>query len=202
MAGTVGESSFDRLLDKARFGDSPALGELLEVYRGYLRLLARLQIDRRIQGKADPSDLVQDAFLQAHASFGDFRGGSEQELLAWLRRILASKFANHVRKYLGTRRRDVHLEVQLDQELDRSSQIAQSLASQSSPSGSAARREQAVLLAEALDRLQSDYREVIILHHLQELPFPEVAKHMGRSVGAVEKLWVRALAALRHQLGG
>jgi RNA polymerase sigma-70 factor (ECF subfamily) len=57
-------------------------------------------------------------------------------------------------------------------------------------------------LAEALDRLQSDYREVIILHHLQELPFPEVAKHMGRSVGAVEKLWVRALAALRHQLGG
>jgi RNA polymerase sigma-70 factor (ECF subfamily) len=203
MAETAGPPNLDGLLQQARQGNNKALGELLEVYRGYLRLLARLQIDRRLQGKADASDLVQDTFLQAHASFGEFRGASQQELLLWLRRILASKFANHVRKYVVARRRDVQLEVQLNEELDRSSQMAQALVSgQSSPSGSAARREQAVLLAEGLERLPRDYREVIILHHLQELPLPEVAKRMGRSVGAIEKLWVRALAALRVSLKG
>jgi RNA polymerase sigma-70 factor (ECF subfamily) len=73
---------------------------------------------------------------------------------------------------------------------------------QSSPSGRAIRREQAVLLADALKRLPAEYSEIVILHHLEELTFSEVAERMGRSVGSIEKLWVRALAALRHSLGG
>ena len=62
------------LLRRARAGDDAALGALLEHYRAYLALLARLQIDHRLQGKADPADLVQETFLEAHRSFPRFRG--------------------------------------------------------------------------------------------------------------------------------
>jgi RNA polymerase sigma-70 factor (ECF subfamily) len=190
------------LLSAARTGNGPALGRLLEAYRRYLLLLARLEIDRRLQGKLDPSDLVQDTFLEAHRDFPQFRGSSETELLAWLRQVLIRNLANQVRRYLGTRGRDVRLERELV-ELDRSSQApAGWLAGPlSSPSKQADRREQGVLLAEALGRLPEDYCEVIVLRHLEELSFPEVAARMGRSVEGVKKLWARALARLRGTLG-
>ena len=53
-----------------------------------------------------------------------------------------------------------------------------------------------------LDRLPSDYRQVLVLHHLEECDFPEVARRLGRSVEAVKKLWARALARLRRSAGG
>ena len=69
--------------------DSNARGQLLEGYRPYLTLLARVQIGRQLRGKADPDDLVQETFLLAHREFATFRGQTEPELTAWLRRILA-----------------------------------------------------------------------------------------------------------------
>jgi len=96
------ESGRQALLQQARAGDRDALGRLLEGYRPYLLLLARMQIGRRLQGKADASDAVQEAFLGAHRDFGKFRGDSEREFLAWLRQVLASVLANLVRHYQGT----------------------------------------------------------------------------------------------------
>jgi RNA polymerase sigma-70 factor (ECF subfamily) len=121
-----------------------------------------------------------------------------------LRRVLARNLANQVRRYDGTRRRDVRLECQLEGELDHSSRVLDQglVAPQSSPSQQAARREQAVLLADALERLPEDYREVIILRHLEELTFPEVARRMNRTLDSVEKLWARGLARLRRDLRG
>src|SRR4051794_5156900 len=81
------------LLDRARAGDDIATGQLLEAYSKYLTLLARVQIGRRLQGKADPADLVQETFLEATRQIKQFRGTSEGELLAWLRRILAGQTA-------------------------------------------------------------------------------------------------------------
>jgi len=201
--GNHPEPEPEELLERARKGERESLGRLLESYRNYLMLLARLQIDRRLQGKVDTSDVVQDTFLAAHRDFGQFRGSTEQEFLAWLRQVLVYRLANLMRRFFGTQRRDVRLERQMDDELDRSSQMAQAfILSQTSPSGKASRREQAVLLADALKRLPAEYREVVVLHHLEDLTFPQVAERMGRTVGSVEKLWVRALAALRHSLGG
>src|SRR5262249_2784346 len=97
------------LLSAARAGDEAARGQLLEAYRDYLRLLARLQIDRRLQGKLDASDVVQETFLQAHRCFGQFLGTRESELAAWLRQILASRLLDQARRYLGARQRDVRL---------------------------------------------------------------------------------------------
>src|SRR5262249_30712874 len=177
-------SESDRLLRRARAGDAAARGELLERYRRYLELLARLQIGRRLQGKVDASDVVQDAFLQAHRHFGQFRGKTEGELVAWLRQILVSQLGNLVRRHQGTQRRSVRLERDLAVERDRSSREldAAVFAAQSTPSQQASRREQAVLLADALAEMPHDYREVIILRHLEELTFAQMAERMGRSL--------------------
>jgi RNA polymerase sigma-70 factor (ECF subfamily) len=194
----------EQLLSLARTGQGAALGALLERFRNYLTLLARLQIDRRLQGKVDPSDVVQETFLEAHRDFARFRGSSEAELAAWLRQVLAHNLANVLRHYRGTQRRDVRLERQLQVELDQSSRVWDPglVAQLSSPSQEAARREQMVLVADALAQLPPDYREVLVLRHLEGLTFPEVAGRMGRTLTAVNKLWVRALGRLRQLLGG
>lgn len=193
----------EELLRRARAGSGPALGQLLELYRRYLLLLARLQIGRRLQGKVDAADLVQETFLDAHRYFAQFRGRTEAEVVSWLRHILATNLANLVRHYLGSQRRDVRLERALAGELENSSRLLDQglVANQSSPSERAARREQAVLLADALAQLPETYREVLILRHLEELSFPEVAQRMNRTVEGVKKLWARALAYLRSSLG-
>ena len=197
-------SSTVQLLGLAQAGDNAALGQLLEQYRNYLALLARLQIGRRLQGKVDAADLVQETFLKAHRDFGQFRGASEGELVSWLRQILALSLAQVVRRYYGTQGRDVRLERDLAHELDQSSRLLDPglLAAQSSPSHQAEQREQAVLLADALGQLPEAYREVIILSHLEGLSFPEVARRMGRTVDSVKNLWARALARLRRSLRG
>jgi RNA polymerase sigma-70 factor (ECF subfamily) len=190
------------LLAQARAGDAAALGQLLERYRPYLGVLARVQIGRRLQRKVEEADLVQETFLEAHRGFPRFRGASEGELVQWLRQILAARIAMLVRHYFGTQRRNAELERELADDLDESSRLitAAFVASGTSPSLGAARREQAVLLADALARLPDDYRQVISLRHVEGRTFPDVARVMGRSVDAVEKLWARALVQLRRLL--
>jgi RNA polymerase sigma-70 factor (ECF subfamily) len=196
--------NLEQLLVEARAGDKAALGRLLEGYRAYLGVLARVQIGRRLQGKVDASDMVQDAFLGAYRDFPQFRGTTERELIGWLRGILASLLANLVRHYQGTQRRDVRLERQLSFDLDRSSHALEGglIAVQNSPSQQTCRREQSVLLAEALGRLPEDLRELLILRHLEGLTFPEVAQRLRRTIDSVKKQWPRALASLRRELQG
>jgi RNA polymerase sigma-70 factor (ECF subfamily) len=200
----VVDSDPERLLHRAREGDAPTLGRLLDLYRPYLVVLARVQIGRRLQGKVDASDVVQEAFLGASRDFPRFRGTTEQEFLGWLRQVLASVLANLVRHYQGTQRRDVRLERQLAVELEQSSHALDRnlVAEQSSPSQQAIRREQSVLLAEALGRLPEEWRELLILRHLEGLSFPDVARRLGRTVDSVKKQWPRALVSLRRLLGG
>ena len=193
----------DQLLGQAQKGNLEHLGQLLENYRHYLHLLARLEIGRNLQSKLDASDLVQDTLLEAHHNFSHFQGASETQFVCWLRQVMAASLANLVRRYLGTQGRDVRLERKLTVQLDQSSRLLDRglIDPGSSPSQQASRREQAVLLADALARLPEDYREVIILRHLQGLSFAEVSSRMGRSLDSVEKLWMRGLARLRQLMG-
>jgi RNA polymerase sigma-70 factor (ECF subfamily) len=193
----------ERLIEEARAGDAATLGRLLELYRNYLRLLARVEIGRRLQGKVDASDVVQEVFLDAHRYFPNFRGTAEPQLIQWLREVLAGTLANQVRRYLGTQARDARLEVALAEDLDRSSCALGLIpvAPHSSPSRQVERGEQALLVAAALARLPEDYQAVIVLRHLEGLTFPQVAERMGRSVDSVEKLWLRGLTRLRQEFG-
>ncbi len=194
----------EQLLQEARGGDAATLGRLLETYRRYLALLARMQIGQRLQGKVDASDVVQETFLEAHRNFPRFRGASEAEFVGWLRQILAGNLADLLRRYLGAKGRDIRLEREIQDAFDRSSVLLDRglVAPHSSPSQQAVRREQAVILADALEQLPDDYRDVLVLRHLEGLTFPEVARRMGRSLDSVEKLWMRGLARLRQIMGG
>jgi len=193
----------EQAIAQARLGGDAALGSLLEVYRNYLRLLARIEIGRRLQGKVDASDLVQETFLEAHRHFQNFEGTDEPQFACWLRQILAGRVAHLVRHYFGTQGRDIRLEQELVAEMDNSSRMFghELAASMSSPSAQALKREQAVLLADALARLPTDYRDVLILRHLEGLTFPDVARRMGKTQDSVEKLWLRGLARLRQVFG-
>jgi RNA polymerase sigma-70 factor (ECF subfamily) len=192
-----------QMLRLARQDPGQALGPLLERYRHYLQLLARLQIGRRLQGKVDASDVIQEVFLEAHRHFDRFQGMEEAELASWLRQILAARLAKLVRHYFRTQGRNLRLERELALNVDQSSRILERglIDAHSSPSQSAARREQGLILAEALGRLPEHYREVLILRHLEELSFPEIAGRLGRSLDSVKNLWARGLARLRELLG-
>jgi RNA polymerase sigma-70 factor (ECF subfamily) len=189
------------LLEKARAGDYAAQGVLLEMYRNYLRILARSLIRPPLQVQLDASDLVQETFLKAHREFAQFLGSAERELVAWLRHILVRTLADQA-KYQRARGRDQRRQESLDVLLDRSSlaiqeQMADSIAS---PSSYAVQREQAVLLADAVAHLPADYREVFILRNLEQVPVEEIAAQMGRSPNAVRKLWARAMVALKQAM--
>jgi RNA polymerase sigma-70 factor (ECF subfamily) len=174
------------LLDRARADDQAARGRLLELYRNYLRLMARSLISRPLRVLLDASDLVQESFLKANREFHQFAGSTEAELVAWLRKILVNTLANQA-KHHQAKGRDYRRRQSLEAMLDRSSLAVQrALASPiSSPSAQAMPRERAVLLADALEQLPAHYREVFILRNLEHLPFPEIARRMGRSLDAV-----------------
>jgi RNA polymerase sigma-70 factor (ECF subfamily) len=180
---------------------SPELA--LEHYRGYLVLLAKSLWHEEFQSRCDPSDLVQQALLEAHQKREDFKGQTPAELAGWLRAILAHTVADAVRA-LHRGRRDPRLEQSLEAALDGSSaRLAACLAAeQSSPSDQAARAERLDRLADALAGLPADQQEAIVLHHLSGLSLGDTAQRMGRTVPAVAGLLRRGLHGLRGLLGG
>jgi RNA polymerase sigma-70 factor, ECF subfamily len=189
------------LLAQARAGGEAALGRLLELYRNYLRLMARSLISQPLRVRLDASDLVQETFLKAHREFKSFLGSTEAELVTWLRQILVRNLADQVRQHRA-KRRDYRREEAMEFLLDKSSlAIQEQLAAPvSSAAARSSRREQAVLLADALEKLPADYREVFLLRNLERIPFETIAARMGRSPGAVRMLWMRAIKKLSQLL--
>jgi RNA polymerase sigma-70 factor, ECF subfamily len=171
-------------------------------YEPWLKLLARLEMDSRFQSKFSTSDAVQQTLLEAWQGWARFRGTSEAQRMAWVRQILAHQLARLGRQYAGTQKRAIGREVSFEQSLDAMSQKLAALLPDKgdSPSAPVLREEQQTLVAQLLERLPHDYREVLILRNLENLPHEEVARRMGRSVGAVRMLWIRALAQLRQEL--
>jgi RNA polymerase sigma-70 factor (ECF subfamily) len=171
----------------------------LDHYRDYLRLLSRVGLDGRLRTLADSSDVVQQTLLKAHERIGQFRGTCESELLAWLRAILANHLADLSRRAGQPHwRARQSLEAALE---DSSARLESWLADEHpTPGEQVQRREQLVLLAEALGRMPADQRTAIELHHLEGCSVVEVGRRMGRSAGSVAGLLHRGLKALRAQM--
>src|SRR5262245_36320814 len=176
-------------------------GQALEKTRKYLHLLARLQLDHRLQGKLDPSDIVQQTMLEAFAKREQFRGSTEAEWLAWLRTMLAHNLADAVRAF-AQEKRDVGRERSLEAALQESSQRLEAwlAAEQSSPSQRAEKHEQALRLAAALAGLPDANREALIMHYCRDWPLAEIAAKLGRTPAAVAGLLKRGLRDLRGKL--
>lgn len=180
---------------------APQSDNLLEPYRGYLWALAYAQLDRRLQGKLDASDIVQLTLLKAHESLPQLRDRSPSVLAAWLRAILATVLADAVRHF-RREKRDIARERSFAADIDQSAAgLEQWLAAdQTSPSRAAARNEELLQLANALLVLPLDQREVVILKHLRDQPLQQIADDTGRSTASVAGLLRRGLAKLREML--
>jgi RNA polymerase sigma-70 factor (ECF subfamily) len=181
-------------------------GPLLDGFRAYLGLLARLELDPRLQGKVDLSGVIQDTLLEAHRSIDQFRRMARGQQAAWLRKALARNLTDEVRK-LGTAMRDVSRERSLEQAVEESSARLEAwlATDRSSPLGEADRNEQVLRLAGALARLPEDQRQAVELRHLRGLAVADVGRAMGRSDAAVGGLLLRGLRKLRellHAQGG
>src|SRR3954464_7387786 len=195
----------EELFMSARGGSGSCLGQLLALYTNYLKLLVSAQLDNRLRARVSPSDIVQESFYEAHRDFGDFRGSSIGEFVVWLRRIVVNNILRVVEQHVLAEKRDVRREVSLEEigrRLEQSTVRLETLLAQQaeSPSGCASRREDEVLLADTLAQMPADYRDVIVLRHIEGLSFEEVAARMDRSAGAVRMLWLRALKKMREAL--
>jgi RNA polymerase sigma-70 factor (ECF subfamily) len=173
-----------------------------ERYRAYLRFLAELQLDTRLQAKVDLSGLVQETLVAANDRLDQFRRMSESEQAKWLRGILAHKLKDEVRRFTAGKR-DARREVSLEAALEQSSARLEAwlAAEQSSPSEQAIRHEQLLRLADALLQLTEEQRRVVGLRFWKDSKLSEIAAEMGRSEQAVAKLLQRALKKLRELLG-
>jgi RNA polymerase sigma-70 factor (ECF subfamily) len=173
----------------------------LERFEPHLRMLARLLLGRRLQGKLDAADLAQEALLEAHRTLANFRGGSDAELVGWLRQLLIHQVTHALRAFRQAKRA-VALERSLEDALEQSSARAEAwlAAEQSTPSERAHRNEMVVRLMTALEQLPPAQREAVTLHHLEGWAVADVARHQGATVSAVAGLLYRGIKQLQALL--
>ena len=171
--------------------------------RPWLKMLAERQLSPALRGRIDPSDVVQQALVDAWRGHEKFRGTTQAERLAWLRTILKRTLIRYDRDQLKTAKRGQGREQQLQAALDRDSIRLEQLAvdREPDPRSVADRAEQTLQLAAALDQLPGDYREVLTLRHIDGLSHDAIAKRIGRSNAATRMLWIRALEKLKVVYG-
>jgi RNA polymerase sigma-70 factor (ECF subfamily) len=175
-------------------------GVVLEQHREYLHLLAEAGLDRRLRGKVDSSDLVQQTLLQAHQAWARFRGGDGQ-VAAWLHRILARNLDRCARDFRRARR-DIRRERSLEAVLDDHAGPTEVwvAAAGPSPGQEAERAEQLLRVARAVETLPEDQRQAVVLCYWQGRSLDEVAQQLGRSKGAAAALVHRGVKRLRARL--
>jgi RNA polymerase sigma-70 factor (ECF subfamily) len=188
-----GPPTFAELLAQARGGDPEALGLLLAAHWPWLRAIAENELGADLRARLNPSDVVQQSLASACAAIGDFRGGSEAELLAWLAEIVRRNAANLAAAHRA-QKRDVKREVSADAEGPALT------APTASPSDLVSEREQQERLEQALSRLPDEHRDVLRLRYWDRLSWDEIGARLGRSAAAARQLRYRALQLLRGQM--
>jgi RNA polymerase sigma-70 factor (ECF subfamily) len=182
--------SFAERLSRCRDGDRVSLNDLFDRWRPLLRLQARRLLGPDLAARIDPSDVVQESFAQAYADLPDFRGHSEAQWIAWLRRIVAGQAAK-ARRHHRAERRSPQREEPPD---------SGAAAAGRSPSSAVLNEEEAARLAAVVERLPTMMREVVQRRVFDGEPFDEIAAALGCSTGAARVTWTRALRRLRQIL--
>ena len=193
------------VLGQAAGGDLVAWGSLLQRLRGRLRRMVLLRLDARLQGRVDPSDVLQEAFLDATRRVADYAVEADRmPFYLWLRFLVGQAILNHHRRHLGARARDAGREVALYRgpmpEATSAAIVAQLLGRQTSASHAAIRAERKVRLQSALNLMDPIDREVLVLRHYEQLSNGEVAAVLGLDKSAASKRYARALLRLKDVL--
>ena len=170
-------------------------------YEPYLRMLARVHARKAYQAKIGQSDMVQQVMTQAVAGIDGFRGGSEGEFRAWLRKILAHHLC-HLDRDLHREKRDIRREQSMEEKLAQSSLRLGGLLAADGPTPSqvATSGENIARVAEAISKLPEPQADAIRLHYLEGMKLAEVAEQMDRSAGSVAGLLHRGMKTLREQV--
>ena len=192
------------LLGRVREGDQAAMAELFGRYRERLRRMVRLRLDRRLQGRVDPSDVLQEAYLDVSRRAAEYADNPTMPLYLWLRFLTGQKLLALHRHHLGAQMRDAGCEVSLHRgaipQASSASLAAQLLGRLTSPTQAAIRAELQLRLQEVLNTLDPIDREVLVLRHFEELSNNETAEVLGIQKSAASNRYVRALKRLKEIL--
>jgi RNA polymerase sigma-70 factor, ECF subfamily len=198
---TARETNEADLLLRAKAGDSKAQAQLFGHYRDRLRKLVRLRLDRRVVGRVDPSDVLQDAYLDMARRFGEYAAAPGVPFYLWLRALAGQRLIDLHRRHLGAQMRDAGQEVSLYRgalpSASSASLAQQLLAGLTSPTQAAIRAEMQLRLQEALNSMAAIDREVVVLRHFEELNNAEAAEVLGIEPAAASKRYIRAIRRLK-----
>jgi RNA polymerase sigma-70 factor (ECF subfamily) len=193
-----------QLLEQARQGDLEARQRLLSCHRKRLRQMIALRMDRRIAARVDPSDVVQEALIEALRRLPDYMHRCPLPFYPWLRQLALDQLADLHRRHIRTQRRSVKREEHWLPALSDESALelaGRLFSSGSSPSAALRREELQARARAALGRLPPRDQELLVLRHLEHLSPREIAAVLGITEGAVYTRHVRALERLRNLLG-
>jgi RNA polymerase sigma-70 factor (ECF subfamily) len=189
------------LLRQAKAGDQQALAALFARHRERLRKTVRLRLDRRLSGRLDTSDVLQDVYLDVARRFPEYAHAPEVPFYVWLRCLTGQRLVALHRRHLGAQMRDVGQEVSLSRgalPAASSAALAEALlAGLTSPTQAAVREERRLRLQEALNSMDPTDREVVVLRHFEELSNTEAAEVLGIEPPAASKRYIRALRRLK-----
>jgi len=173
----------------------------LDKYRNYLKFLARTHLSRYYHGKVDPSDIVQQSMLQALNTSDQYRGTTEQEKLAWLRKILVHTVSHEVRD-LHAQKRDINREQSIEQEIEESSFVLDRFLvdSQPSPGQQAWHHERNLALANALELLPTSQRTVIVMKYWHEMSLRQIAESLNQPIATIAALMHSSTKSLKSSL--
>jgi RNA polymerase sigma-70 factor (ECF subfamily) len=198
------ERQSSELLRSAAAGDRQAINELFGLYRDRLRAMVRLRLNRRLQGRVDPSDVLQEAYLEVCKGFAEYARAPALPFFLWLRHVTGQKLIAVHRQHLGAQMRDADREVSLYRgalpQTSSASLAAQLLGRLTSPTQAALRAELQIRIQEALNSMDPLDREVLALRHFEMLSNAETAQVLGLKKSAASNRYVRALGRLKDIL--
>jgi RNA polymerase sigma-70 factor (ECF subfamily) len=192
------------LLRRAKAGDEPALAALFTHYRERLKRMVRLRLDRRLSGRVDASDVLQEAYLEVHRRFPEYAGDKSLPFFLWLRLVTGQKLIDVHRHHLGTKMRDAGQEVSLHRgalpQASSASLAAHLLGKMTSATQAAIRAEHKLLVQEALNSMDPLDREVLVLRHFEQLSNDETALVLRLKKSTASQRYIRALRRLKEIL--
>jgi RNA polymerase sigma-70 factor (ECF subfamily) len=194
----------EELLDRVRHGEAAAVDQLLVRHREPLRRMIDLRLDPALAGRVDASDVVQDVLLEASRRLNDYLQNPAMPFHLWLRHMAQDHIIDAHRKHRLAQRRSLDREQSLhvgklgDQSsLDLAAQLFDH---ELTPASAAIRQEMQRRLESAVESLEGDDREIILMRHHEQLSNQEVASLLGLTEAAASMRYLRALRKLRAQL--